>query len=190
MRIIGGTHRGLHLAEVGKGDAGAHLRPTTDRVRESIFNMLVNGGYGDPITGARVLDLFAGTGALGLEALSRGAARVTFVDDGAASRALIRRNIELIRAMGVTDLYRRDATRMGPARGAPFGLIFLDPPYGMGLGQKALASCVEGGWIAPGALVVWEESSPPAPPEGFEMLDQRKYGDTVITILRAEGEAA
>ncbi|MDE3238692.1 MAG: 16S rRNA (guanine(966)-N(2))-methyltransferase RsmD [Paracoccaceae bacterium] len=189
MRIIGGTHRGLHLAEVGKGDADAHLRPTTDRVRESIFNLLVNGGYGDPITGARVLDLFAGTGALGLEALSRGAARVTFVDDGAAARALIRRNIELTRAMGVTDLYRRDATRMGPNRGAPFGLIFLDPPYGQGLGEKALASCAEGGWIAPGALVVWEESSPPAPPAGFEMLDQRKYGDTLITILQAEGRA-
>ncbi len=185
MRIIGGTHRGLHLAEVGRGDAAAHLRPTADRVREAIFNLLINGGHGNPVPGARVLDLFAGTGALGLEALSRGAARVTLVDDGAAARALIRRNIELMRAMGVTDLYRRDATRLGENRGAPFTLVFLDPPYGKGLGERALASAVEGGWIAPGAMVVWEEGAAPAPPEGFQMLDQRKYGDTVVTLLRA-----
>lgn len=184
MRIVSGKHRGLTLASVGKGDARGHLRPTTDRTRESIFNLLENGGYGDPIAGTRVLDLFAGTGALGLEALSRGAARVTFVDNGAAARALIRRNIELTRAMGVTDLYRRDATRMGPNRGLGFGLVFLDPPYGMGLGERALTSCVEGGWLAPAALVVWEESASPAPPDGFTIRDQRKYGDTTVTLLR------
>ncbi|MFC2966984.1 16S rRNA (guanine(966)-N(2))-methyltransferase RsmD [Acidimangrovimonas pyrenivorans] len=185
MRIIGGKFRGLALASVGKGDAGAHLRPTTDRVRESIFNLLINGGYGDPVTGARVLDLFAGTGALGLEALSRGAARVTFVDDGVKARALIRQNIEKTRAMGVTDLYRRDATRLGENRGAPYDLIFLDPPYGQGLGEIALAAASVGGWLAPGALVVWEESTAPVVPEGFEQLDQRRYGDTLVTILRA-----
>lgn len=185
MRIIGGARRGLHLAPVGEGDPKAHLRPTSDRVREAIFNLLINGGYGDPITGARVLDLFAGTGALGLEALSRGAARVAFVDDGTTARALLRRNIELMQAMGVTDVWRRDATRMGPNRGAGFDLIFLDPPYGKGLGEACLASCIEGGWIAPGALVVWEEGATPLPPEGFGMLDQRKYGDTLVTILRA-----
>ncbi|MBI1217302.1 MAG: 16S rRNA (guanine(966)-N(2))-methyltransferase RsmD [Rhodobacteraceae bacterium] len=190
MRIIGGTLRGLHLAEVGKGDAAAHLRPTTDRVRESIFNLLINGGYGSPVAGARVLDLFAGTGALGLEALSRGAAHVTFVDDGTAARALMRRNIELTRAMGVTDVYRRDATRMGDNRGAAFGLVFLDPPYAKGLGEQALAACVAGGWLAPGALIVWEESAAPVPPAGFAMLDQRRYGDTLVTMLRAPGEAA
>lgn len=184
MRIIGGQFRGLMLASVGKGDQDAHLRPTTDRVRGSIFNLLINGGYGDPITGARVLDLFAGTGALGLEALSRGGTRVTFVDDGVAARALLRCNIELTRAMGVTDLYRRNATRMGPNRGAPFDLIFLDPPYGMGLGEKALLSAMEGGWIAPDALILWEESGPPKPPAGLDLLDQRTYGDTIITILR------
>lgn len=183
MRIIAGQFKGMALASVGKGDPGAHLRPTTDRVRESLFNLLLNGGYGDPVGGARVLDLFAGTGALGLEALSRGAAHVTFVDDGAKSRALIRENVEKCRAMGVTKLYRRDATRLGPNRGAGFDLIFLDPPYGMGLGAQALASAVEGGWIAPGALIVWEENSPQTAPDGFQMLDQRKYGDTHITIL-------
>jgi len=185
MRIIGGQHRGLHLAPVGEGDPKARLRPTSDRVREAIFNLLINGGYGDPITGTRVLDLFAGTGALGLEALSRGAARVAFVDDGVTARALLRRNIELMRAMGTTDVWRRDATRMGPNRGEGYGLIFLDPPYGKGLGEAALASAAEGGWIAPGAMVVWEEGTAPVPPAGFDLLDQRRYGDTLVTLLRA-----
>lgn len=184
MRIIGGRARGLQLAPVGEGDAKAHLRPTTDRVRESIFNLLMNGGYGNPVDQARVLDLFAGTGALGLEALSRGAARVAFIDDGAASRALLRRNIELMRAMGQTDVWRRDATRLGPNRGPGYGLVFLDPPYGKGLGEQALASLIEGGWLAPGALIVLEEGSAPARiPPGYDQLDQRRYGDTVVTIL-------
>ena len=185
MRIIAGKHRGLALAEVGEGDRAAHLRPTTDRVREAIFNLIANGPYGDPIAQARVLDLFAGTGALGLEALSRGAARVAFVDDGAPARALMRRNIEKLRAMGVTDVWRRDATRLGPNRGPGYDLIFLDPPYGMGLGEKALAAALEGGWLAPAALIVWEEGTPPIPPEGMALLDQRRYGDTMVTILRA-----
>jgi len=190
MRIIGGEKRGLKLAEVGAGDEAAHLRPTTDRVRESIFNLLINGAHvaasgGNPIPGARVLDLFAGTGALGLEALSRGASHAVFVDDGTAARALLRRNIELTRAMGVTDIWRRDATRMGPNRGPRFDLVFLDPPYGKRLGEAALASCIAGDWLAPGAVVVWEDSTPPLAPEGFTLLDQRKYGDTTITLLKA-----
>lgn len=188
MRIIGGRSRGLQLAPVGEGDAKAHLRPTTDRVRESIFNLLLNGGYGNLVHEARVLDLFAGTGALGLEALSRGAARVAFVDDGATSRALLRRNIELMRAMGQTDVWRRDATRMGPNRGAGYDLVFLDPPYGMGLGEKALASLIEGGWLTPDALIVWEEGSAPMAPPGFDQIDQRKYGDTIVTILKPAGQ--
>lgn len=185
MRIIGGTRRGLKLAEVGAGDAAAHLRPTSDRVREAIFNLLVNGPHGNPVEGARVLDLFAGTGALGLEALSRGAARVAFVDDGTAARALLRANIEKMQAMGTTDVWRRDATRMGPNRGPGYSLVFLDPPYGKGLGEAALASLAEGGWLAPGALVVWEEGAAPVPPEGFTLLDRRRYGDTTVTLLKA-----
>lgn len=184
MRIIGGRFKGTALASVGKGDEAAHLRPTTDRVRESLFNLLEHGDY-PPIAGARVLDLFAGTGALGFEALSRGAARVQFVDDGAKARALIRTNIDKLRVIGETKIYRRDATRLGPCRGEPYDLIFLDPPYGKGLGEKALASAIEGSWIAPGALVVWEESAEVAPPAGFTVLDQRKYGDTRISILQA-----
>ena len=186
MRIIGGNLRGLKLADVGAGDTAAHLRPTTDRVRESIFNLLVNGTHGNPIPGARVLDLFAGTGALGLEALSRGAARVAFVDDGVTARALLRENIEKARAMGVTDVWRRDATKLGENRGPGFDLIFLDPPYGKGLGEQAIASAMANGWIAPGAMIVWEESSAPPAVTGLERIDQRKYGDTVITLLRPE----
>jgi 16S rRNA (guanine966-N2)-methyltransferase len=182
VRIISGRARGLKLADVGAGDPAAHLRPTSDKVRQAIFNLLQAD---DPVTGARVLDLFAGTGALGLEALSRGAVRVAFVDDGAAARALIRANVEKMRAMGETDVWRRDATAMGPNRGAPYGLVFLDPPYGKGLGEAALASCMAGGWLAPGAVVVWEEGAPPVPPAGFAPVDQRRYGDTVVTILRA-----
>lgn len=184
MRIIGGTLRGLKLAEVGAGDPAAHLRPTTDRVRESIFNLLINGTHGNPIPGARVLDLFAGTGALGLEALSRGAARVAFVDDGVAARGLLRSNIEKARAMGVTDVWRRDATKLGDNRGAGYGLVFLDPPYGLGLGERALESALAGGWIAEDAMIVWEDSAPPPPVTGLDQIDQRKYGDTIVTLLR------
>lgn len=193
MRIIGGTSRGLKLADVGAGDAEAHLRPTSDRVREALFNLLQNGkgaDRGDPVAGARVLDLFAGTGALGLEALSRGAARVAFVDDGATARALLRRNIELMCAMGATDVWRRDATALGPNRGPGYGLVFLDPPYAKGLGERALASAVAGGWLAPGALIVWEEGTAPALPAGFTLIDQRRYGETRITLLRAPEGAA
>ncbi|MFN3969797.1 MAG: 16S rRNA (guanine(966)-N(2))-methyltransferase RsmD [Gemmobacter sp.] len=184
MRIIGGRFRGTHLAPVGAGDPAAHLRPTSDRVREAVFNLLENS-LRLPLEGLRVLDLFAGTGALGLEALSRGAARVVFVDDGAAARAILRRNIEILRAMGQTDVWRRDATRLGPNRGPGFDLMFLDPPYGRGLGEAALASAQAGGWLAPGAVVVWEEGSVPILPPGLDLLDQRRYGDTVLTFAKA-----
>lgn len=183
MRIISGTFRGLTLASVGKGDAVAHLRPTSDRVRESIFNLLQNGGYGDPVHGARVLDLFAGTGALGLEALSRGAQSVTFVDDGAKAQGLIRRNIDLCRAAENTSLLRRNATRLGRVETAPFNLVFLDPPYGKGLGEQAIAALMKGGWLAPMALLIWEESSEKQAPTGLTKQDARKYGETWIHVL-------
>ena len=187
MRIIGGAHRGLTLAGLGGGDPAGGLRPTSDRVRESLFNLLAHGGYGDPPPpeGARVLDLFAGTGALGLEALSRGAAHATFVDQGQAALALLRRNLA---KMGVEEAARvvaRDATRLGRNPGPPFGLVFLDPPYGRGLGEKAVASALSGGWVAPGGLVVWEEGVNQAPPPGLTRLDQRRYGETMIAIYRS-----
>ena len=185
MRIIGGTHRGLTLANVGKGDEGAHLRPTADRVREAVFNVLLGGRLGDPVTGAQVLDLFAGTGALGLEALSRGAAGVTFVDDGRVAGRLIRGNIARMKAEAV--LLAVDARRLPVNAGAPCGLVFLDPPYGKGLGLAALEQAVKGGWIAPGAVVVWEESAGQASPPGFGMIEQRRYGEAVVTFLEAVG---
>ncbi|MEJ6477819.1 MAG: 16S rRNA (guanine(966)-N(2))-methyltransferase RsmD [Octadecabacter sp.] len=182
MRIIAGQHRGLTLATVGKGDAGAHLRPTSDRVRESLFSVLL--GYGYP-AGARVLDLFAGTGALGLEALSRGGVHATFVDDGRVAQKLIRENIAKTRRGDDSTLIARDATRLPPNTGAPCDLVFLDPPYGKGLGLVALTAAHAGGWIAPDALIVWEESTPQPAPSGFTLQDQRRYGDTHITLLGA-----
>ena len=183
MRIIAGKHRGLALAALGKGDAGAHLRPTTDRTRESLFNVLAGGRFGDPITDATVLDLFAGTGALGLEALSRGASHVTFVDDGRKAQSLISENIAKCRAQSDTTLLRSDATRLPGNLGAPFTLVFLDPPYAKSLGEKALAAALAGGWIAPDALIVWEESAAITPPDTLTLLDTRKYGDTKIHFL-------
>ena len=185
MRIIGGTARGLHLTPVGEGDAKAHLRPTSDRVRESIFNLLINGGYDNPLRDAHVLDVFAGTGALGLEALSRGAARATFIENGAAATALLKRNIALMRAEAACEILRRDATKPGLNPGAAFDVIFLDPPYGKAMGEAALASAFAGGWLAPGAMVVWEENTAPQVPNGFAQVDQRTYGDTVVTLLKA-----
>ena len=185
MRIIGGSFRGHALASVGKGDPGAHLRPTSDRVRESLFNVLLGGRYGDPVTDSRVLDLFAGTGALGLEALSRGAAHVTFVDDGRKAAALISENIGKCRAQAQTVLIRRDARKLGPCSSAPFDLIFLDPPYGKALGESALSAALAGNWIAPDALIVWEESAAVTVPDSVAHLDTRRYGDTSISLLRA-----
>jgi 16S rRNA (guanine966-N2)-methyltransferase len=183
MRIVAGRWRGKRLADVGQGDAGAHLRPTTDRVRESLFNVLMGGKFGNPIQDARVLDLFAGTGALGLEALSRGAAHATFVDDGQAARALLRENIGLCQAQGMSKVFRRSACDLGPAK-APCDLVFLDPPYGQGLGEAAIVSAIDNGWLAPNALVIWEENATPLAPPTFELEDQRRYGSTAISIYR------
>lgn len=185
MRIIGGRFRGTALAEVGKGDAAAHLRPTSDRVRESLFNVLLGGRHGDPVTGARVLDLFAGTGALGIEALSRGAAHATFIETGAVALGLLRGNIAKTRTEAEAEIIQRDATRPGLCPGAPVDLVFLDPPYGKGMGEQALQAARTGGWLAPQALVVWEEGAPMPAPEGFDPLETRRYGDTHITFLRA-----
>ncbi|WP_273521870.1 16S rRNA (guanine(966)-N(2))-methyltransferase RsmD [Rhodosalinus sediminis] len=182
MRIVGGAWRGRALA--GPGAAGG-LRPTQDRVRESLFNVLAGGRFGDAVTGARVLDLFAGTGALALEALSRGAAEAVLVDDGRAAARLIAENIRACHAADRARHLRRDARRPGPCPEAPFDLVFLDPPYGKSLGEAALAAAQAGGWIAPGALVVWEESAPVTPPAGLALRDTRRYGDTTLAFLEA-----
>ena len=181
MRIVGGRFRGRRLA----APRSQAIRPTSDRLRESLFNILAHG-YGDPLAEARVLDLFAGTGALGLEAVSRGAAFALFVDDGAEARALIRENIAALGLGGVTRIYRRDATRLGPAHPlAPFSLAFLDPPYGKGLAEQALASARDGGWLTPEALVVVEEAAQAGfkPPAGFQESERRQYDDTELIFL-------
>ncbi|QYX56740.1 16S rRNA (guanine(966)-N(2))-methyltransferase RsmD [Roseovarius sp. SCSIO 43702] len=183
MRIIAGDFRGRRLASLGKGDSAAQLRPTADRVRESLFSAL-QAGYNDPVTGATVLDLFAGTGALGLEALSRGASQVTFVESGRVAQGLIAQNIALCRAEDRTRLLRRDARRLGRNDGPKADLVFLDPPYGKGLGEVALTNAMAGEWLAPGALIVWEEGATIAPPEGVRLDHTRQYGDTAISILR------
>jgi len=184
VRIIGGEFRGRALAALGKGDAAAHLRPTTDRVRESLFNVLGGGRYGDPIAGARVLDVFAGTGALGLEALSRGAVQATFVENGRKSLGLIRENIALCRAQDRCRVVARDARRAGPcAEGQSATLVFLDPPYGQKLGESALAALIAQGWIAPGALIVWEESGDISPPDGCVLAETRRFGTTKMHFL-------
>jgi 16S rRNA (guanine966-N2)-methyltransferase len=182
MRVVGGRLRGRALA-APKSQA---IRPTADRLRESLFNILLHA-YGDPFSGARVLDLFAGTGALGIEAASRGAAFVLFVDEGAEARALLRENATALGLGGVSRIFRRDATKLGPAHPvAPFSLIFLDPPYGQGLAAPALASARAGGWLAPQALVVVEETARPtfAAPDGFTELERRRYDDTEFIFLR------
>jgi 16S rRNA (guanine966-N2)-methyltransferase len=183
MRVVGGRLRSRPLAGP-KSDA---IRPTADRLRESLFNILVHA-YGDPVDGARVLDLFAGTGALGIEAASRGAAFVLIVDDGAEARALLRQNAESLGLGGTTRIFRRDATKLGPVYPLdPFSLVFLDPPYGKGLAEKALVSARDGGWLMPEALIVVEEAvaSKFTTPEGFAEFERRGYDDTEFVILRS-----
>lgn len=180
MRIIAGAHRGLRLA-APKDPA---TRPTSDRVRESLFSILSHLGQPGPDT--RVLDLFAGTGALGLEALSRGAADATFIERSAPARKLIAEN--LARARRAHPILPHDATRLPDNTAAPFTLVFLDPPYGTSSAPPALASGAAAGWLAPAALVVIEDDAPVPPPFGFTPLDNRRYGGTWITILEAGGD--
>ncbi|MEO1138327.1 MAG: 16S rRNA (guanine(966)-N(2))-methyltransferase RsmD [Pseudomonadota bacterium] len=181
MRIIGGALRGRRLASVGKGDESARLRPTSDRVRESLFNVLM-ARFGDRVEHAQVLDLFAGTGALGLEALSRGADQVVFVENGRVGQRLLRENIALCDVADRARVIPRDARRLGAAK-TPCDLVFLDPPYGKGLGEAALSAVIARGWLADGALVVWEEGGSVILPEALGLLEERAYGDTVIRVL-------
>jgi 16S rRNA (guanine966-N2)-methyltransferase len=185
MRIVAGRFKGHALAT----PRGSAIRPTADRLRETIFNVLAHGlarhDVAFDLDGARVLDLFAGTGALGLEALSRGASFAAFVDEGTEARGLIRQNIEALCVGGQTRLLRRDGRKMGPVSPfEPFDLVFLDPPYGKGLGEKALASAISGGWLVPGALIVLEEAAGTAIdwPAGTRPFDTRDAGAGQISF--------
>lgn len=183
MRIVGGEFRGRALAT----PSGMAIRPTTDRAREAMFNILAHA-FPDALTGARVIDLFAGTGALGLESLSRGAAFCLFVDQSAEARGLIRTNVEAFGLTGRTRIYRRDATDLGEAGTLqPFDLLFADPPYGQGLASRALAAAAAGAWLKPGALCVVEEAAgaPFDPGAGFRLADERHYGQSVLRFLVA-----
>ncbi len=188
MRIVGGKFSGRPLVT----RRGASTRPTAERVRQAIFNILEHGIDDFSLDGARVLDLFAGSGALGLEALSRGARHVLFVEEAPEARAALRSNAEALGVTGLAKIWRRDATKLGPAAPqAPFDLAFADPPYGKGLGEKTLAALLAGGWLKDGAVVVLEESerSDVAVPEGLGRIDRRVYGDTQVLFLRSVAAA-
>lgn len=181
MRVVGGEFRGRPLA----APRSSAIRPTTDRTREALFNVLAHR-FSDRVDGVRVLDLFAGTGALGIEALSRGASFCLFVEDAAEARGLIRENVESFGLQGRTKIFRRDASNLGEAGPIhPFSLLLADPPYGKDLGGAALQSALAGGWLAPGALCVVEEAcgAPFTHGSGFAITDEREYGDTVIRFL-------
>lgn len=184
MRIVGGEFKGRAIA----APHGRDTRPTSDRARESVFNVLAHADWSPGIEGRRVLDLFAGSGALGLEAMSRGAVFALFVETDASARGTIRDNIEALGLFGNTRIHRRDATDLGvkPAGlGDPFDLVFLDPPYGKHLGERALARLGEGGWITPDALIMLEVGADETPQlAAFETLDERNYGAAKVLFLR------
>ena len=185
MRIIAGKYKGRKLTALGKGDAQAHLRPTTDRVRESLFNILMNASFAEVFEGGRALDLFAGTGALGIEAFSRGLDTVWMIDNGRKASDLINKNLSLLGYPEKMVFKNFNVCKLPPCPQEPFNLIFLDPPYGQNLGGYALENAVLKGWVAPKALIVWEESSPMEALVNFEVLDGRHFGDTFVTIMRA-----
>ena len=186
MRIVSGRFRGRTLA----APPGSTTRPTSDRARQALFDVLAHAPWSRPLEGLRVVDLFAGSGALGFEALSRGAAFALFVETDAAARGAIRDNQEALGLFGASRIHRRDATDLGarPASaGPPFDLAFLDPPYRQGLGERALVSLAAGGWLAAQALCVWERAAgePAPPPQGFTLLDTRTWGTAKVDFLRA-----
>lgn len=192
MRIVGGALRGKTL----RAPSGQDTRPTSDRARESVFNILEHAAWSPGLQGRRVIDLFAGSGALGLEALSRGADFCLFVETAEAARGAIRDNIEALDDRGAglfgrTRVHRRDATDLGPrpgSAGPPFDLVFLDPPYAKGLGERALAAVADGGWLAPEALAVFERGAdePDLELPGWRLLDARDYGAARILFLARE----
>lgn len=189
MRIVGGRLKGRGL----QTPRTQGIRPTSDKVRESIFNVLMHSNEAPSIEGAKIIDLFAGTGALGLEAVSRGASYALFVEENASARAVIRENIEALGLQGVTRIFRRDATRLGPAGARDqYALVFLDPPYGKGLAERALAALSDGGWLTPNAVIVLEEAAGAAIdwPGDFDPFDHRTYGDTAVHFARWAGPSA
>jgi len=185
MRIVSGKFRGKAIA----APVGRETRPTSDRARQAVFNILEHAAFAPALSGARVIDLFAGSGALGLEAVSRGAGFCLFVETDDTARGAIRENMDAFGLFGISRIHRRDATDLGqrPASaGQAFDLAFLDPPYGQGLAERCLPSLVEGGWLAEDALAVVERGAeePPLVVPGFEVLDERVYGAARVWFLK------
>ena len=185
MRIVSGQYRGKAIV----APPGEATRPTSDRARQAVFNILEHAAWAPELHGARVIDVFAGSGALGLEALSRGAGFCLFVETDDAARGAIRENIDAMHLFGVTRVHRRDATDLGPrpaSAGAPFDIAFLDPPYAKGLGEKAVAELRAHGWLAPGAILMFERGRGEIDPvlEGFEQIDARDYGAARVLFYR------
>ena len=186
MKIITGRYKGHKLTAIGKVEAELYLRPTSSKVREALFNILINGSLGDVVAKARVLDLFAGTGALGIEAVSRGADCACLIDAGQFASKLIQKNINILGKPNNICFDRLDACALPRNSGLPYGLVFLDPPYGKNLAPKALTSALNQGWIAANGILICEENCKVPAPLGFEFIQTRKYGETVITVMRAE----
>lgn len=182
MRIVAGAAKGRRLAPPPEG-----TRPTSDRVREALFNSLAAQL---PLDGARVLDLYAGTGAVGLEALSRGAAEAVLVEKGRAALAVLRRNVATVALPGARVVPRPVAAFLADPAAAPFDLLFADPPYALGEKVRDIVqAAADGGWLAPGAVVV-VESSARTPVTGWEgssvtPLAEKRYGDTLLWYGRA-----
>ncbi|HTX48363.1 MAG TPA: 16S rRNA (guanine(966)-N(2))-methyltransferase RsmD [Caulobacteraceae bacterium] len=188
MRIVAGTFRGRPLV----APKGHSVRPTAERARQAMFNILEHAAWSPGVEDARVIDLFAGAGGLGLEAISRGAAFCRFVELDETALGAIRANAA---SLGVADkvaIDRRDGARLSarPIGGQPpFDLAFVDPPYGKGLGETALRALASGGWLEPGAIVVlergWREGA--ETPEGYGLLDERLWGAARVSFLRYSG---
>jgi 16S rRNA (guanine966-N2)-methyltransferase len=191
MRIVAGKFKGRAIVT----PEGRNTRPTSDRARESIFNVLAHAPWAPPLEGARIIDAFAGSGALGFEAISRGGVFCLFVETDSAARGAIRQNVETFQLFGITRIHRRSAVDLGakPAGvGEPFDLVFLDPPYADDLVPQALAQLAAGDWLAPGALAVAETASAdPAPAcAGWALLDERTYGAARVSFLTLEDPTA
>lgn len=185
MRIVAGSLKGRAIT----APEGQNTRPTSDRARQAIFNVLEHASWAEPLDGARVIDLYAGSGALGYEAISRGAAFALFVEIEDEARGAIRENADAWGLMGRTRVHRRSATDLGVRPGSDgeaFDIAFLDPPYRKGLGEQTLARLLEGNWLKPGATVVFERGSdePEIETPGYERLDARDYGAARVLFLR------
>jgi 16S rRNA (guanine966-N2)-methyltransferase len=185
VRVIAGKFRGLRLKSIGSTPTNKSLRPTTDRVRENLFNILAGGKYGNILDGARVLDMFSGTGILGIEAISRGASHATLIEKCASTFKLIQDNIKLTNTVNEINTINTNVMHLEQCKTEPFNLIFIDPPYQKKFGEPALERALKFGWLSVGALIVWEESSSPKVPKEFQWVDEKKYGKTILTFLTA-----